>query len=47
LLFDVSPSDPTTMVLVASGVLALTAFSALLPAWRATSIEPTLALRQE
>jgi putative ABC transport system permease protein len=47
LLFDVSPSDPTTMVLVASGVLALTAFSALLPALRATSIEPTLALRQE
>ena len=32
---------------VAAGVLAIAAFSAFLPAWRATSIEPTLALRQE
>ena len=47
LLFEVSPSDPATLALVAGGVLAVTAFSALLPAWRATSIEPTLALRQE
>jgi putative ABC transport system permease protein len=47
LLFEVSPSDPATLVLVAGGVLAVTAFSAFLPAWRATSIEPTIALRQE
>jgi putative ABC transport system permease protein len=47
LLFEVSPSDPAILVLVVAGVLAVTAFSALLPAWRATSIEPTLALRQE
>jgi putative ABC transport system permease protein len=47
LLFEVSPSDPATLLLVAAGVLAITAFSAFLPAWRATSIEPTLALRQE
>jgi ABC-type antimicrobial peptide transport system permease subunit len=47
LLFDVSPSDPATLALVAAGVLAIAAFSAFLPAWRATSIEPILALRQE
>ena len=47
MLFEVSPSDPATLALVAAGVLAIAAFSAFLPAWRATSIEPTLALRQE
>ncbi|HUE42990.1 MAG TPA: FtsX-like permease family protein, partial [Candidatus Sulfotelmatobacter sp.] len=47
LLFEVSPSDPSTLVFVSAGVLAVTALSAFLPAWRATSIEPTLALRQE
>jgi predicted permease len=47
LLFEVSPSDPATLVSVAVGVLTVTAVSAFLPAWRATSIEPTIALRQE
>jgi putative ABC transport system permease protein len=47
LLFEVSPSDPATLIYVAAGVLAMTVFSAFLPAWRATSIEPTVALRQE
>jgi ABC-type antimicrobial peptide transport system permease subunit len=47
MLFEVSPNDPATLALVAAGVLAIAAFSAFLPAWRATSIEPTLALRQE
>jgi predicted permease len=47
LLFEVSPSDPATLIFVSAGVLAVTAFSAFLPAWRATSIEPTIALRQE
>ena len=47
LLFEVRPSDPATLAMVAAGVLAVTAFSAFLPAWRATSIEPTLALRHE
>jgi putative ABC transport system permease protein len=47
MLFEVSPSDPATLIYVAAGVLAITAFSAFLPAWRATSIEPTVALRQE
>jgi predicted permease len=47
LLFEVSPGDPATLVSVAVGVLSVTALSAFLPAWRATSIEPTIALRQE
>jgi ABC-type antimicrobial peptide transport system permease subunit len=47
LLFEVSPGDPATLISVAVGVLAVTALSAFLPAWRATSIEPTIALRQE
>jgi len=47
LLFEVSPGDPATLLSVAAGILAVTAFSAFLPAWRAASIEPTLALRQE
>ncbi|MBV8515340.1 MAG: ABC transporter permease [Acidobacteria bacterium] len=47
LLFEVSPSDPATLAMVAAGLLVVTAFSAFLPAWRATSIEPTLAMRHE
>jgi putative ABC transport system permease protein len=47
LLFEVSPNDPATLASVAAAVLAVAAFSAFLPAWRAASIEPTLALRQE
>ena len=47
LLFEVSPGDPATLASVAAGLLAVAAFSAFLPAWRAASIEPTLALRQE
>jgi putative ABC transport system permease protein len=47
LLFQVSPGDPATLFFVAAGVLAIAAFSAFVPAWRATSIEPTIALRQE
>jgi predicted permease len=47
LLFEVSPGDPATLISVAVGVFTVTALSAFLPAWRATSIEPTIALRQE
>src|SRR6202041_1428494 len=38
MLFEVSPSDPATLAMVAAGVLAVTAFSAFLPAWRARRI---------
>src|SRR6202012_272527 len=47
LLFEVSPGDPAPLLSVAAGILAVTAFSAFLPAWRAASIQPALARRQE
>jgi predicted permease len=47
LLFEVRPNDPATLVFVSAGILVVTTLSAFLPAWRAASIEPTLALRQE
>jgi putative ABC transport system permease protein len=47
LLFDVSPYDPATFLIV-GGVLALTALMAGgIPAWRAARIDPVSALRQE
>jgi putative ABC transport system permease protein len=47
LLFDVSPNDPATFIVVAA-VLSVTALLAAgIPAWRAARIDPVSALRQE
>jgi putative ABC transport system permease protein len=47
LLFDVRPSDPLTLAVVA-GALALGAVAAsLVPAWRAARVDPLVALRTE
>jgi predicted permease len=46
-LYGIAPHDPTTIVLAASvlGLVALTA--GYIPAWRATRVNPVLALRYE
>jgi len=47
LLYDVTPTEPATFVAV-SGVLTATAFAAcLIPALKASRIEPFIALRSE
>ena len=47
LLFGVTPADPITIV-VASGVLATVALlGCLIPAWRAATLDPIIALRAE
>jgi ABC-type antimicrobial peptide transport system permease subunit len=46
-LFEVSPNDPVVVVAVTSliGVIAIAA--SLIPAWRASRIDPVIALRAE
>ncbi len=47
LLYEVSPTDPTTFAIVPAIVLAVVAFACLVPARRATRIHPMSALRGE
>jgi putative ABC transport system permease protein len=47
LLFDVHPSDPTTVAAVAVLFFAIATAAACIPARRATQIDPILALRTE
>ncbi|MFG1690742.1 ADOP family duplicated permease [Gemmatimonadota bacterium] len=47
LLFGVSPLDPPTYLAVSVGLVGTALLACLLPAWRATRIEPTIALRGE
>jgi putative ABC transport system permease protein len=47
MLFEVSPSDPVTLGGVVVLVVAVAALAALLPAWRASRVEPMRVLREE
>lgn len=46
-LFDVNPNDPAVMISVAILIALIAMAASLLPAWRATRIDPVIALRAE
>jgi ABC-type lipoprotein release transport system permease subunit len=47
LLFDVSPADPQTYVVVTAVLIAVALIAAYAPARRAAAVDPMLTLRSE
>jgi ABC-type antimicrobial peptide transport system permease subunit len=47
LLYGLTPSDPSTLVFAALGLSAVAALASLLPAQRASRLDPMVALRDE
>jgi predicted permease len=47
LLYGIAPSDPITLIAVAAMLLTIAALAALAPAWRASRVDPVIALRAD
>jgi len=47
LLFGLAPGDPTTLVAAAVALSGVAMLASYIPAWRASRLEPTIALREE
>jgi putative ABC transport system permease protein len=47
LLFEVAATDKLTFAAVSMGLFAVTLFASYIPAWRATRVDPLVALRYE
>ena len=47
LLFGVEPSDPTTLAAVMATIAAVAALACVVPAWRASRVDPIVVLREE
>jgi ABC-type lipoprotein release transport system permease subunit len=47
LLFEVAATDRVTFAAVAAGLFVITFIASSIPAWRATRVDPLVALRYE
>jgi putative ABC transport system permease protein len=47
LLFEIEPTDPTTLAAVVTVIAVVAAVASLVPAWRASTFDPNVVLRAE